>query len=359
MMGARGLLAEYYDVIVVGAGPGGCAAALHLVRGDDALRVDLVEGRLDSEFQTYHRMCGEGLSARGFQEVPAGGEQLILHRITSVLEHWPGGVDIEAPVNGFIVDRIRMLVQMRSAYLEAGGRMSLEKVTGVTHGPDGFSVHCSSGASLDCRYLIGADGAHSVVRRDLFQERPEVMMPVEQYLVDAVGPTDRLEFFFDQRYVGKYRWTFPAGGGAKIGFPAGSDPPPPNPLVRQARPIPIGRFGRFSEGNACLVGDAAAQANPITFGGIRNALTAGRMAASAILKDDVPLYDRLWKESELADPVFIEAFRLLRSMDNQRMAQIMEPLRHANPFTLMRALMNDRDFQVLYRAHVLKLGAGW
>jgi digeranylgeranylglycerophospholipid reductase len=353
---------ETFDVIIVGAGPGGCSAASRLVGNPRRPIRALILERLDQTgFQRYHRMCAEGLSAGGMQEVPANGDDLILNRITKVREHWPGGTIIDAPVTGFIIDRGAMLRRARGAFVKGGGIIENDGVVEVARQEGSFRVACRSGKEYASRYLIGADGAHSIVRRSIFEGSPAVLMPVEQYIVDS-APSDpeRMDFVFDQRYQGKYRWTFPSGNRTKIGFPAGSDNPPGEYVEHHARTIPVGPVAEFVSGNACLIGDAAGQANPVTFGGIRNALTAGRMAAFAIANGDLGLYESMWRSSGLADPVFMEAFRLIRGMGNDRLAAVVEPYRHGfNPFAVMRGLMGDSEFAVLHRAHVLKLGDGW
>jgi digeranylgeranylglycerophospholipid reductase len=181
--------------------------------------------------------------------------------------------------------------------------------------------------AIDRGGVVGADGAHSVVRRDLFGTEPAIYMNVVQYIVDR-SMEGRFHFFFDERYKGKYRWEFPSGRHVKVGFPLGADPQPDGVLERQNRTIPIGPMNRIVDGRACLVGDAASQANPVTYGGIRNGLTAGRMAAEAILAGNLDLYQSNWSRSLLADPCYYETHRLLRGGSNSMLQGLVEPFRY-------------------------------
>ena len=185
-------------------------------------------------------------------------------------------------------------------------------------------------------------------------------MPVEQYVVEQEGSPDELVLRYDQRYKGKYRWRFPSSGRSKIGFPTGSEMAPEHYLERHVRTIPIGRVPELVRGNAALVGDAAGQANPLTFGGLRSAFQASTMLADAVLNGELQRYEDEWSCSELADPCFLESFNLIRSMTNSQLADLARPLRYGpNMTAIMDGLLNQAGFGTFYQGYVRKLGAGW
>jgi digeranylgeranylglycerophospholipid reductase len=217
----------------------------------------------------------------------------------------------------------------------------------------------SSVGTFSCKYLVGADGAHSIIRRRLFGTEPSVYMRVVQYVIDR-PMVDELHFTFDQRYMGKYKWAFPSGKYTKVGFPEGTDEAPTNVVDTHRRVIPIGRLDKIVCDGACLVGDAACQANPVTFGGIRNSLTAGCLAAEAINRGDVEEYQLAWERSPLADSTFLDMFNRLRGKTNEELTKMVGPLRYGpNVSAIMKELMNDDDFRTFYRGFVRKMENGW
>ncbi|WP_019176144.1 NAD(P)/FAD-dependent oxidoreductase [Methanomassiliicoccus luminyensis] len=349
---------EHYDVIVVGGGPAGSSVASRLRIDGPIKNVLLIECREKDDFGRYHEMCGEGVSLKCLTEAHVDSSELIKNYISGAVERWPGGITLSANMDGAVIDRSKLIAALRAPFLAMGGEARTGRVHSVRRSGKGYIVSCGE-EDIHCDYLVGADGAHSVVRRDLFEIEPPVYMNVVQYVVDR-SMENRFFFFFDERYKGKYRWEFPSGNHTKVGFPLGPDPPPCEVLQKQNRTIPIGPLERIVKGRACLVWDAASQANPVTFGGIMNGLTAGRMAAEAIMNENLELYQNNWPQSPLADPCFYETYQLMRAMPNDMMRGLVEPFRYGpNMTAIMRELMNNQGFRPFYRSHVRKLEHGW
>ena len=347
-----------FEVIIVGGGPAGSSAANRLALGDRAENALLLE-RLDNEdFSKYHRMCAEGISRRGLMETGLDISGTVRNKVNKVVEHWPGNVSLSSDIDGLIIDRNKLIARLREPFLAEGGRVKRSPMIDIHSQEDKFVVRTAD-TEYSCDYVIGADGAHSQVRKRLFNAEPKTSMTVIQYLVDK--PAEHcLKFLFDKRYKGKYRWEFPSGEFTKIGYPVGSDEKPEDILEVHSRTIPIGPMDRIVEGRACLVGDAASQANPVTFSGIRNGMTAGRMAADAVMEGDLKLYQDSWSKSPQADLCFYESYQRLRSMANEKLQELVEPFRYGpNLSAIMRDLMNSQDFRTFYQSHVRKLESGW
>ena len=173
-----------YDVVIVGAGPAGVSAAFFLRYLNKDLKVLVIE-RLDGErFGLYHRMCGEAISELAFKELAPIEPCPITHRIHRVREHWPDGTTVETNVHGYIIDRENFLRGLLERFEASGGIKTNDTVVNISRSPTGFDVKCTSGASYNSRYLIGADGAGSIVRKQLFKEEPPIKIWTDQYIVD-------------------------------------------------------------------------------------------------------------------------------------------------------------------------------
>jgi flavin-dependent dehydrogenase len=321
--------------------------------------VALVE-RLESErFSHYHHMCGEGISQDGLKEIGQDLQGVVVQGIDTIVEHWPGGRDIKIKVKGAIIDRVFLLDRLRATYEREGGKVIRDSVVRVIPNGPGFEVQLTSGQTITTMHLIGADGAHSKVRSTFFPELVPHLIWADQFLLDS--PTERgvMHFHYDQRYGGGYRWVFPAKVGNHLGFPKGTDPVPPEYLERHRRAIPVAKAERLVYGRCCLVGDAACQANAISFGGIRTAMVAGRMAAEAIVRGDLSSYERHWSSSPYAKASDMGTFARLRSMSNQEMIGMTEPFRDGyDGLSALKALLLSSD-RKLYRTLWSSGRYGW
>jgi geranylgeranyl reductase family protein len=301
------------DVLVVGAGPAGAAAAITAVyRGRNVILVDKAAFPRD-------KTCGDGLTTgalRGFERlgldvrtVPGYepiDETVIVspsgRRVTLPL---PPGAEYAGVVPRLDLDAA-LLAVARNAGVEVYERA---EVVGLVEDRDGITAALGNGSEVRASTVIAADGHYSSVRRLRSQLPPDLgrWHAFRQYFRNV--DERRLWVLFEEDLLPGYAWVFPLPGGrANVGFglerrrgvdghrirsawrdllarptlraALGDRAEPEAP--HRAWPIPAwdGRLP-LAEGRVLYAGDAAAVVDPMTGEGIAQALDTGRLAAQA------------------------------------------------------------------------------
>jgi menaquinone-9 beta-reductase len=317
------------DVLVIGGGPAGAAAATVLASGGH--RVTLVEKRRYPRPKT----CGDALSPLAVAELTALGiadhEFASFHRVDTVRlvargriveRPWPDHPRL--PRHGYVARR-EVLDELIAQRAVAAGAELLDAhealapivergfVRGATIAvPDGGTIE------LRARYVVVADGANSRFGRSLgtFRQRTwPYATAIRSYWSSPLHDAPVLESALDLESrdgtpVTGYGWVFPVGDGTvNLGVgvvstshefrsvntthllaqfaAAAADRWDLDPAAMLAPPasgrIPTGGSVGPTAGPAHLViGDAAGAANPLTGAGIEYAIATGRMAAEVL-----------------------------------------------------------------------------
>jgi geranylgeranyl reductase family protein len=309
------------DVVVVGAGPAGTAAAIDLAQaGRDVVVLDKARFPRD-------KICGDGLTAGALRLL----EDLGLDPATvpswlpvdDVVVTSPSGREVTFPLprgagrHAVVARRADLDAALVARARQVGARVvEGAAVVGAREHPDRVVVEVDGAPRVQARYAIGADGMWSPLRKHLGVSAPGYRgewHAFRQYFTD-VGPRAARELFvwFEPDLLPGYAWSFPLPGGrANVGFgiqrdggkvarvqdmkqlwPAllqrphirgvlGPDARPEAP--HRAWPIPA-RVDDvvLATSRTLFVGDAAAATDPMTGEGIGQALLTGRLAAAAI-----------------------------------------------------------------------------
>jgi menaquinone-9 beta-reductase len=317
-----GRRAQTADVIVVGAGPAGSAAAITLARL--GRRVVLI----DKAVFPRDKCCGDGLTTAALRSLerlgldPADLASWQPSSSVSVGTAGGGHIDLPFPTDGVFAATVcrRDLDWALVRLADRSGVRVLQghPLTSVRLHPDGgVVVQTEDGPALRSDYVIAADGMWSDTRRALGLTAAGYLgdwQAGRQYY-ESVGPEARkLWIWFEPDMIPGYAWSFPLPDGrANVGYgvirrsgddPARSDlrgqriellerPRIAEVLGPAARPcgpwrswpIPttISR-GTLSGlgGRVLFVGDAARAADPMTGEGIAQALETAETAARAI-----------------------------------------------------------------------------
>jgi geranylgeranyl reductase family protein len=290
------------QIAVIGAGPAGAWAAYRLAQL--GARVTIFDGSHPRE-----KPCGGGVTGRAIElidgaiEWPAIKETTIRRaRFTSD----QGEASVALADRGLVVaSRTAFDAALLDAALRAGATLFSARVTDVD--ANDRSVTVRTGAStLTADFLIGADGANSLVRRRLAQpfRRDELSIATGFFAQGVTSDEIVLEMTTDPP---GYIWSFPRGDHLAIGICAQADSGTTAgalrtrierwieqrdvgrgaALVPYSWPIPSlaarrVRAQRIAGPHWCLVGDAAGLVDPITREGIFFALASGGWAADAI-----------------------------------------------------------------------------
>jgi geranylgeranyl reductase family protein len=310
------------DVVVIGAGPAGSAAAAWAVRsGRDVLVVDSAEFPRD-------KACGDGLTPRAVAELELLGlggwlDSRIRHH---GLRMSGFGADVEIPWPGpsfpptsSAVPRTELDDRIRSVAADDGAKMLLGvKAVDAKHDSTGrvSAVVLDDGTELSCRELIVADGARSTLGRTLGREwhRETVYgTAIRGYIATPRSNepwiTSHLELRSpDGAVLPGYGWIFPLGNGeVNIGVGALATAKRPadaalRPLMSHYTALRRDEWGFTGEPRAglsallpmggavsgvagpnwMLIGDAAACVNPLNGEGIDYGLETGRLAAELL-----------------------------------------------------------------------------
>lgn len=303
------------SVIVAGSGPAGLSAALYL--SEKGADVTVIDRFSDAGYSRYHAVCGAGISAGAFRELEYIEPSEVRNDIRSTELVFPGGVTVTMKVDGYVLDRVAFLKGLKARCESNGCRFVTDEIVRVSREGDGFTVRTRKG-EYRSEFIIGCDGAHSAVRRDLFGSRPE-MIPVDEFVVK--GRTELVyRIILGERYAGLYEWSFPAGDDVSIGSGKGVLHPD-ECISRGARHIPIGGVPKISDGNAFICGDAAGMANPVSGGGIRAALVSAQKAAEEIVSGRKGSYQKWWNGSILSNPRFMGFHRTLCEWTDEDLAK--------------------------------------
>ena len=316
------------DVLVVGAGPAGSAAAAWAARaGLDTLLVDAAVFPRD-------KTCGDGLTPRAIHELQLLGleDWLRAHTVNrglrahgfgqTLLLPWPGG---SLPDWGSAVARTELDDHLRTTAIKAGAaavdgaravdvRLEGGRVAAVTFRRDGETFDVS------CRRLVVADGVRSPLGKLLGREwHQDTVYAVagRSYLTSTESDDPWISSHLELRgengeILSGYGWIFPLGSG-EVNLGVGTLATQQRPAKVAVRPLmqryaderradfgltgdlraptsallPMGgAVSQVAGPNWALIGDAAACVNPLNGEGIDYGLETGRLVVEVMSEHD-------------------------------------------------------------------------
>ena len=347
------------DVLVVGAGPAGSAAAAWAARA--GLEVLLVDAAVFPRDKT----CGDGLTPRAIGELSKLGltdwlrahvssQGLRLHGFGQTRQlPWPGG---NLPDWGSAVARTELDDHLRSIAIKSGAQaIDGARAVDVRLGSRGVEAvifeRAASGKSasrerfeVSCKRLVVADGVRSPLGKLLGREwhRETVYGVAGRCYVDSTCSDDpwissHLELRDEQaNLLSGYGWIFPLGGG-QVNLGVGTLATAKRPANIAIKPLmsfyasqrradfglgpelrmptsallPMGgAVSGIAGANWAIIGDAAGCVNPLNGEGIDYGLETGRFIAELMVEDHD--LERVWPA--LLTRHYGEAFSIARRL---------------------------------------------
>lgn len=312
------------EVIIVGAGPSGSAAAISLVKkGRDVLLIDHQDFPRD-------KACGDGIPATAVEILYSLGmeerfKEANFYPVDSLLLSSPREYVLEAELepgkrfgaSSYVVPRIHLdaliqeyAVDSGADFLQARVKKAIiedRQVKGVVANVNG------SEEEIRAKVVIGADGVTSTIARAVRPDKHEDghrAVALRCYIKDIEVLPHEVEFYLNKGILPGYAWIFPLGEGqANLGLGMRLDkfrkstrtleemvdvflemPSIQNRLSRggDIQDISVWQLNFGSQDmkraydGAILIGDAAGLINPLTGGGIHNGLQSAMIAADVI-----------------------------------------------------------------------------
>lgn len=284
------------DVLVIGLGPAGGAAALAAARA--GLNVLAVERK---------EVIGVPVQCAEFIPLPLGkyarGDGVFAQRITGMQSILPSRTTMHSEFPGLMVDRAAFDQALAAQAQQAGAKLQLNSRLIALDGAVSQALVQTPQGELKVAYrlLIAADGPHSTVARALGLP-PLETVHTRQYTVPLHMSCHDTDIWLSDDYPGGYAWLFPKGSQANLGLGMDKrwamDIKQPldalhhqlievgivgkDILSRTGGAIPVGGLlERLVVDNVLFVGDAAGLTHPITGAGIAAAVVSGQRAGEA------------------------------------------------------------------------------
>ncbi|WP_460711625.1 NAD(P)/FAD-dependent oxidoreductase [Nocardioides dilutus] len=293
-----------WDLIVVGAGPAGTATALSAIHAGPRLRVLL----LDRADFPRDKSCGDGIAPHVLDRLSKIGVTGIEDGWTPLtrLELARGTSSVARPMARpvYVIPREVFDARLVERAVAKGATLVRHRVVDVRTTEDGIV--------LDGRYrapvVVGADGAHSVLRAHLGLPDGRRALAIRGYAPTPPERRGSQVIRYGDRRQPSYAWAFDRGDGlSNVGYgellPGDRTDSPTRALLLdqldrllpgaveagdhwKAHHLPLsGWTWEQPDGPVLLAGDAAGLINPMTGEGIYYAvatgITAGRATAQA------------------------------------------------------------------------------
>lgn len=302
------VLKEYYDIVIIGAGPAGLNAGLNIIENQFKGSVLLVDKTTP---WNYPIACAEGVGKLGFEESVKVRKEWIRQQINFAKFHAPDGsvISYKDDNGGYIINRSLMQKDMAERLLSSGVHCLFNKrVSSINPVQNGLrKIIFQDNQSCLTRIIIDASGPNCCFgKAEKINSKPGDLEPAYFAWVENINiEDDHIHIFASKNLApGGYAWVFPRGdNAANIGIVVGRHSvthanirdlldnfisvyyPDVKVVKKFAGSIPCGfKKVPIAIPGFIKTGDAASTVNPISRAGISEALLSGKLAGLAAIK---------------------------------------------------------------------------
>lgn len=301
-------MVNMYDVIIVGAGPAGAAAAKSASKS--GAKTLIIE-----KYPTIqaNKPCGEAVGANTFQTAGISPKSDLIVNVAYAQIYSPSLKRIDIKDKGYLINKSRFIQELVVHAVDYGCDVKVrEEVKEVNYDPEKkiMKVKTVHGEYLS-KVVIGADGYASITARCLgINEKPEPIPTVQYVMVGRnFRDIDAVRFYVANKWAPKgYAWIFPKNEKmAEVGVGVRGAPAKlfldkfiqefkeelgeAEIIDYRGAPVPIGGLiEKNIVDGAIIIGDPAGTVIPLTGAGIHSSVAAGiiagEVAAKAAMEND-------------------------------------------------------------------------
>jgi len=310
---------DRYDVVVVGAGPAGSFAAAAAATECDVL---LIEKR--QEIGDPVR-CAEGVSKLGLSKFLQPKQKWIANEVARARIFAPDGTELEVSGEyagnevGYVLERKIFDRDLAKMAARAGADVMVRTRATELITQDGNVTgvkmrHLGESLAVKAHVVVAADGIESQVGRwagiNTTLKPKDIESCAQYHMTNVDLLDDSCDFYLGSRAPGGYAWAFPKGhkvGNVGLGILASKlngkcainyldefvakHFPEGQPVELNIGGVPVSNAAcNTVKAGLMLVGDAAHHTDPITGGGVLNALEGGKLAGD-VAREAVGLQD--------------------------------------------------------------------
>ena len=306
---------------IVGARVAGAYAALLLSRlGHEVL---LFDDSIEQE-----KPCGGGVTFKALRKMSWFYEHAIPHTEIAVLRliaHDGYASDLPLPHPIHVFSRLSLDFSLRQRAVEAGAHFRPERVLSVAFDKSGWSIETSAGMT-GVDYLVGADGASSLVRTSLVGRYAsgDLSLALGYSMPGLYDPGTLLISFQESGFQG-YIWSFPRVDHSSIGIFRWLPGAHAADLRRRVEDFIAAHYPEAGSGKKffaaripslsrksligqrvcgqkwALLGDAAGFTDAVTAEGIYYALRSAELLAESFHRGSPLSYEKAWRSDFRAD----------------------------------------------------------
>lgn len=304
-----------YDILVVGAGPAGSYFANLASRaGYKVIQIDLKK-----EIGIPNH-CSGLVNKRILKY---SGDELIIDEPKNAYIITPAGTIELKNRDMIVIDRIGLDKKLNEEALSEGTELHLEsRLFEFKQRNDHIDIyyqHRDKVEKIEARYLVGADGPASLIRKKLGLDQPKLLPSIQ---FDLNKTMNDVNIWLDRSKIRDFfAWEVPQGNSSELGIAGTYNIDFPKSFIRDNRTIFKKRGGLIPLGRSVLgydhvflLGDAAVANKATSGGGLFGAFMSSEYLFESLGEENIlESYKYRWKKGFGKD--IKDSFRLRKIMD--------------------------------------------